>query len=95
MADFNRITVLGTIIAEPVKEQTKNGLDVLSFVLENKNEKSGGRPDEINVFNVSVYGNQVDKFSPFIMKDERVLVEGRLTLAKDIKIIASTVVSLR
>ena len=83
MAGFiNRVIIVGNLTRDPELRATPSGTSVCSMrVAVNdrvKDPNTGEWGDKANYFNVSVFGQQADRYADWLTKGRQIAVDGRL-----------------
>lgn len=79
--NFNKVIIVGNVVADPELRQTASGQSVSSFsVATNRiwNDKSGAQQKDTEFHNVVAWGRSAEIASQFLKKGNSVLIEGRL-----------------
>jgi single-strand DNA-binding protein len=97
--NFNKVIILGNLTRDPEKKYLPNGDPVTNFSIAVK-----GYKEDVNYFDIVVFGKQAESCEQYLSKGRPVLVEGRLQQrrweAKDgtkrskIEVVASSVIFL-
>ena len=81
MKDFNKVIILGNVVADPESRMTPNGQSVCSFrVATNRRWKdaSGNLQEETEFHNVVAWGKLAEIAGQILYNGRKTLVEGRL-----------------
>lgn len=85
MSDFNQLIVLGRLTRAPEKRTLPSGDSVASLSVASSHTfktKAGDTKEETCFIDVAVFGKMADTCAQYLVKGQRVLVEGRLTQRK-------------
>ena len=80
MADVNRVIEIGRLTRDEELKYTPGGMAVGSFAIAvNRRVKKGQEwTDEVNYFDVVVYGKQAESLKRFLIKGKQICVDGYL-----------------
>ena len=80
MADINRVIEIGNLTRDEEVKYTPGGMAVGSFsIAVNRRVKKGQEwGDEVNYFDVVVYGKQAESLKRFLIKGKQICVDGYL-----------------
>lgn len=81
MASLNRVILVGNLTRDPELRSTPNGTSVAKFGLavnRRYTNKQGERVDDVDFFNIVVWGRQAETCSTYVHKGNQVAIEGRL-----------------
>lgn len=82
MASLNRVILVGNLTRDPELRYTPSGTSVANFgiaVNRRRTNKQGERVDEVDYFNVVVWGKLAELCCNYIFKGSPVALEGRLS----------------
>lgn len=80
--DINKVTLIGRITQDPELKQTPGGQSVLSTSLvTNKTwkDQSGTQQEKAEFHNLVLWGKTAEIFDQYVIKGQRVYIEGELT----------------
>lgn len=81
MASLNRVILVGNLTRDPELRSTPGGTSVANFGLavnRRYTNKQGERIEDVDFFNIVVWGRQAENCSTYIRKGNPVAIEGRL-----------------
>ena len=81
MSSFNKVILLGNLVADPELRVTQNGHSIAKFTLAINRSfitKEGDQRDEVSYVSIDAFGKQADTISNYLSKGNPILVEGRL-----------------
>jgi single-strand DNA-binding protein len=80
MTSFNKVILLGNLTRDPEVKNTPSGTTVASFGLAiNRKYKQGEETkEEVNFFDIVVFGKQANNCSQYLHKGDSVMIDGRL-----------------
>lgn len=76
MADFNNVTLIGRLTADPQNRYTQGGTEVSEFSIAN-NYYSNNK-NEVNYFNITAFGKLAETVNKYLTKGKQVLISGAL-----------------
>jgi single-strand DNA-binding protein len=79
--DFNKVIIVGRVVANPEMRSTPTGQSVTSLSVATNRSwtgKTGEKKEEAEFHNVVLWGRQAEVASQFLTKGATVLIEGRL-----------------
>ena len=83
MASFNKVTLLGNVVADPELKYTGDGVPVADFSLamnRTYTKKEGGeKVEEVTFVNIVAWRRTAEIAAEHLKKGRQVLIEGRLT----------------
>lgn len=83
MSDFNRVILMGRLTAKPELRFTPGGTGVATLRVACSNKfknKAGEEKEETCFIDVTVWDKQAETCAEYLVKGQRVLVEGRLNM---------------
>lgn len=84
-SDFNTVIMLGRLTAKPEKRVLPSGDSVATFSVASSHSyktKAGEEKEETCFIDVTVFRKQADVCAQYLVKGQKVLVEGRLSMRK-------------
>lgn len=80
MADINRVTIIGHLTRDEELTYTPGGMAIgkVSLAVNRRVKKDQDWTDEVNYFDVSVFGKQAQSLQPYLTKGRQVCVDGYL-----------------
>lgn len=81
MASLNRVILVGNLTRDPELRSTPSGTSVAKFGLavnRRYTNKQGEKVEDVDFFNIVVWGRQAENCSTYIRKGNPVAIEGRL-----------------
>jgi single-strand DNA-binding protein len=82
MANINRVVLVGNLTRDPELRHTPSGMAVCKLRVavntRQKDQATGQWGDKPNYFDVTVWGNQGESCSQFLVKGRPVAIDGRL-----------------
>jgi len=85
MANFNKVILVGNLTANPQLKYNPGGLAVTNFTLAVNTRfysKEQGQKEQVDFFDIVVFGKQGENCANYLSKGRTVLVEGRLATSK-------------
>lgn len=85
MATFNKVILVGNLTANPQLKYNPGGLAVANFTLAVNSRifsKEQGVKEQVDFFDIVVFGKQAENCANYLSKGRTVLVEGRLATNK-------------
>ncbi len=85
MATFNKVILVGNLTANPQLKYNPGGLAVANFALavnSRISSKEQGVKEQVDFFDIVVFGKQAENCANYLSKGRTVLVEGRLATNK-------------
>lgn len=76
--DFNSVTLIGRLTADPVSKYLPSGSAVVEFSLANNYYVSSKNTTEVNYFDVVAFGKMAETVSKYLRKGKQVAVMGTL-----------------
>lgn len=81
MASFNRVVLVGNLTRDPELRSIQSGTSVADVGLavnERRKDQSGNWVEDVNFFDVTVWGRNAEVLHDYARKGSQILVEGRL-----------------
>ncbi len=81
MASFNKVILMGNLVADPEMRVTPGGMSICKFTLAVNRQfttKEGEQRDEVAYVDVDAFGRSAEVISKYLSKGNPILVEGRL-----------------
>jgi len=81
MASFNKVILMGNLVADPDMRVTPGGMSICKFTLAVNRQfttKEGEQREEVAYVDVDSFGRQAEIVSKYMSKGRPILVEGRL-----------------
>lgn len=81
MASFNKVILMGNLVADPEMRVTPGGMSICKFTLavnRQFNTKDGEQREEVAYVDVDSFGRSAEVISKYLTKGNPILVEGRL-----------------
>mgnify|MGYP000997130287 CR=1 FL=1 len=85
MADVNKTIVMGRLVSNAETKTTKDGLFIANFSIatnRSKKNESGFWEEIPSFFDLSLFGKRAEKLSPYLLKGQKVIIEGHLIQKK-------------
>ncbi|GHB99132.1 single-stranded DNA-binding protein [Cerasicoccus arenae] len=85
MASFNKVIIMGNLVAAPEMRVTPGGMSICKFTLAVNRQfttKEGEQREEVAFIDVDSFGRSAEVISKYLSKGSPILVEGRLRLDK-------------
>ena len=76
MSDFNNVSLIGRLTADPQNRYTQGGTEVSEFSIAN-NYYSNNK-NEVNYFNIAAFGKLAETANKYLTKGKQVLISGAL-----------------
>lgn len=76
--DFNSVTLIGRLTADPVSKYLPSGSAVAEFSIANNYYVSSKNTTEVNYFDVVAFGKMAETVSKFLTKGKQIAVMGTL-----------------
>ena len=76
MSDFNNVSLIGRLTADPQNRYTQGGTEVSEFSIAN-NYYSNNK-NEVNYFNIAAFGKLAGTANKYLTKGKQVLISGAL-----------------
>lgn len=76
--DFNSVTLIGRLTADPVSKYLPSGSAVVEFSIANNYYVSSKNTTEVNYFDVVAFGKMAETVSKYLTKGKQVAVMGTL-----------------
>jgi len=83
MISYNRVLLIGNLVADPQLRYNQNGLAVTTFTIAVNNRiqtKEQVIKDEVGFFDVVVFGKQAETCNNYLNRGRIVFIEGRLSM---------------
>ncbi len=77
---YNRIVLVGRLVADPELRQTQQGIPVTSFRIAVDRPKSKDGEKQTDFFGVSIWRQRAERAAEFLQKGRLVLVSGRVQI---------------
>ena len=77
-SDFNNVTLIGRLTADPVSKYLPSGSAVVEFSIANNYYVSTKNATEVNYFDVVVFGKMAETVSKYLTKGKQVAISGTL-----------------
>jgi len=81
MASFNKVILMGNLVADPEVRVTPGGMSICKFTLAVNRQfttKEGEQREEVAYVDVDAFGRSAEVISKYLNKGNPILVEGRL-----------------
>lgn len=81
MASFNKVILMGNLVADPEMRVTPGGMSICKFTLAVNRQfstKEGEQREEVAYVDVDAFGRSAEVISKYLGKGNPILVEGRL-----------------
>lgn len=81
MASFNKVILMGNLVADPEMRVTPGGMSICKFTLAVNRQfstKEGEQREEVAYVDVDAFGRSAEVISKYLNKGSPILVEGRL-----------------
>ncbi|MGE9295493.1 MAG: single-stranded DNA-binding protein [Puniceicoccales bacterium] len=81
MASFNKVILMGNLVADPEMRVTPGGMSICKFTLAVNRQfstKEGEQREEVAYVDVDSFGRSAEVISKYLGKGSPILVEGRL-----------------
>ncbi|MEO0793928.1 MAG: single-stranded DNA-binding protein [Verrucomicrobiota bacterium] len=81
MASFNKVILMGNMVADPEMRVTPGGMSICKFTLAVNRQfttKEGEQREEVAYVDVDAFGRSAETISKYLSKGNPILVEGRL-----------------
>lgn len=85
MSNYNRVTLVGRLSADPILSYTPAGKPVCKFALAINNKytnKAGDKVEDVDFIPITVWDKQAENSAEWLSKGKLALVEGRLRQEK-------------
>ncbi|MEI0509266.1 single-stranded DNA-binding protein [Brachyspira intermedia] len=76
--DFNSVTLIGRLTADPVSKYLPSGSAVVEFSIANNYYVSSKNTTEVNYFDVVAFGKMAETVSKYLTKGKQVAIMGTL-----------------
>lgn len=77
-SDFNNVTLIGRLTADPVSKYLPSGSAVVEFSIANNYYVSTKNATEVNYFDVVAFGKMAETVSKYLTKGKQVAISGTL-----------------
>ena len=81
MANYNKVTLLGTLTRDPETRETQSGLAIAKLGLainRSYKSKTGEKVEDTTFVDVDVFGKQAETIAKYMAKGKQILIDGRL-----------------
>ncbi|WP_269538101.1 single-stranded DNA-binding protein [Cerasicoccus fimbriatus] len=81
MASFNKVILMGNLVAEPEMRVTPGGMSICKFTIAVNRQfttKEGEQREEVAYVDIDSFGRSAEVISKYLGKGSPILVEGRL-----------------
>ena len=81
MSSFNKVILMGNLVADPETRTTQTGSTIAKFTLavnRRYTSQSGDAKEEVSYVDVDAFSKQADTIAQYLSKGRPILVEGRL-----------------
>ena len=76
--DFNNVTLIGRLTADPVSKYLPSGSAVVEFSIANNYYVSTKNATEVNYFDIVAFGKMAETVSKYLTKGKQVAISGTL-----------------
>ena len=76
--DINRVLVIGRLTGEAKVKYTNSGTCIAAFTIAVNRRKDKSGKEEADFFDVTLWGLQAEKLSPYLDKGKQVAIDGSL-----------------
>ena len=81
MANYNKVTLLGTLTRDPETKETQSGLAIAKLGLainRSYKSKTGEKVEDTTFVDVDAFGKQAETLAKYMSKGKQILIDGRL-----------------
>ncbi len=78
MSSFNKVILMGNLVADPEMRYTPNGTAICEFNFAVNRKVKGEEKDEVCFIGITVFGKQAENCSQYLKKGQQVIIDGRL-----------------